>query len=145
MVGRNSRNWLYRTARSALAWAAAAGLAAVVLGGTSAALATQRQSTGNHVDELAAYLDRVQIAEPIVYRRLAVYPVLLESDVGLRGDWLSLDKAISRGVLAISEKGAGGSVPVVTVENRSRDEHVFIMAGEVIAGGKQTRTVRNDV
>ena len=39
----------------------------------------------------------------------------------------------------ITEKGAGGSVPAVTVENRSRDEHVFIMAGEVITGGKQTR------
>ena len=137
MNGRDSGNWLDSGVRRLLAWGAAVWLATVVPGGPP--------STDNHVDELAAYLDRVQIAEPIVYHRLAVYPVLLEGDIGLRGDWLTLDKAISRGVLVITEKGDGGSVPMVIVKNRSRDEHVFIMAGEVIAGGKQTRTVRNDV
>ena len=45
----------------------------------------------------------------------------------------------------MTEKGDGGSVPEVVVENTSRDAHVFIMAGEVISGGKQTRTVREDV
>ena len=44
----------------------------------------------------------------------------------------------------VSEKG-GGAVPVLWVENRSPDQHVFIMGGEVIAGGMQTRTVRRDV
>jgi hypothetical protein len=33
----------------------------------------------------------------------------------------------------------------VVVKNTSRDQHVFIMTGEVISGGKQTRTVRSDV
>ena len=36
-------------------------------------------------------------------------------------------------------------MPVVVVKNTSRDQHVFIMTGEVISGGKQTRTVRSDV
>ena len=36
-------------------------------------------------------------------------------------------------------------MPVVVVRNRSRRDHVFIMSGEVITGGKQTRTVRQDV
>lgn len=121
-----------------------AGVLAVVGVWPAAALA-QRPPTGGHVAELAAYLDRVQIAEPVVYRHLAVYPLLLSDPSDLRGRWLTLDTAVSRGVLVVTEKGAGGSVPLVVVENRSRDEHVFIMTGEVISGGKQTRTVRNDV
>lgn len=129
-------------------WAAAASVAATCLfgGAASPALAqdSDRPSSNRHVPELATYLDHVQISEPVRYRGLAVYPILLREGVHLEGRWLSLDQAISRGVLVVSEKG-GGSVPVVVVENRSRDENVFIMTGEVISGGKQTRTVRTDV
>jgi hypothetical protein len=56
-----------------------------------------------------------------------------------------MDAAISRGLLGVTELGGGGSVPVIRMDNRSRNENVFIMAGEVVSGGKQTRTVRQDV
>jgi len=119
-------------------------LALLVLGSTPAvAQQAERPSTAGHVPELATWLDRVQIAEPLTYRHLAVYPLLLEEPIELAGRWLTLDEAVSRGVLVVTEKGSG-SVPVVMVENRSRSEHVFIMSGEVISGGKQTRTVRQD-
>ncbi len=104
----------------------------------------QRPSTAGHVAELAAYLDRVQIAEPATYGRLAVYPVLVPEGAELRGHWLTMDEAISRGSLMVREKG-GGSVPTVIVENRSHDDYIFLMAGEIISGGMQTRTVRKDV
>jgi hypothetical protein len=104
----------------------------------------QRFTTQRHVQELARYLGGVKIAEPLVYRELAVYPVLVDDVALLHGRWLSLDAAILRGVLVVSEKG-GGSVPVVWVENRSPDQTLFMMTGEVIAGGKQTRTIRHDV
>jgi hypothetical protein len=104
----------------------------------------QRPATDKHVTELARYLNGVKIAAPIMYRKLAVYPVLVEDVPRLEGGWLTLDAAIARGVAVVSEKGSG-SVPVVSVENRSRNEHVFIMTGEVITGGMQTRTVRRDV
>ncbi len=105
----------------------------------------QRPSTSGHVRELARALDRVQIASPAVHRGLAIYPVLLEGGDQLAGRWLALDEAVSAGTLEVREKGDSGTVPVVGVGNRSRNEHVFIMAGEVLSGGKQTRTVRNDV
>ena len=146
-MNREDRTGLFRRMeRKLLRPTAALCLAAALIGGGTVAQANQRPSTDRHVPELAAYLGHVQIAEPLVYRRLAVYPVLLEGDAeGLRGGWLTLDRAISRGVLVVTEKGGGGSVPVVIVENRSRDQHVLIMSGEVISGGKQTRTVRRDV
>ena len=103
-----------------------------------------RPSTEKHARELAKYLDGVKIAEPVAYRQLSVYPILVEDVPLLRGRWLTLDKAISRGILEVGEK-PGGSVPVVRVRNHSQDENVLIMTGEVIAGGMQTRTVRHDV
>jgi hypothetical protein len=36
-------------------------------------------------------------------------------------------------------------VPVIRLENRCPALHVFLMAGEVVSGGKQTRTLRQDV
>ncbi len=133
-----------RTKTGLLCWAAAGLVFGASLAADTPTLANQRPPTDSHVPELAAFLDRVEIAEPMTYRHLAVYPVLLSDKIELPGQWLTLDAAISRGVLAVEEKG-GGSVPVITVQNRSRDQHVFIMAGEVISGGKQTRTVRTDV
>ena len=96
-----------------------------------------------HVPELARYLERLDLAEPLVCGRLAVVPVARRAGA-LEGAWLTMDRAIAENILIVAEKG-GGSVPVVVVENRSATHHVFIMAGEVVAGGKQTRTVRQDV
>ncbi len=144
-------NWQGRGLRRvAFSGIVAGAVAAVVLALTalwpSPALAQDdRPSTAGQVPELARYFDQVQISEPIAYRQLAVYPIMLRDGVRLEGRWLTLDAAISKGVLTVTEKGSGGSVPVVMVENGSRDEYVFIMSGEVISGGKQTRTVRHDV
>lgn len=103
-----------------------------------------RPPTG-HVEELAAYLPQIEIYEPVVYRHLAVFPMRLRGGDQLRGRWLTMDTALARGVLVVREKGGGGTVPTVLVENRSRDEYVVLLAGELLAGGKQTRTVRHDV
>jgi len=97
-----------------------------------------------HVPELADYLARVDVGQPCVYRGLAIYPLTVRGGV-LSGEWLTLDQAVARGVLHVIEKGSEGTVPTIVMENRSRDAHVFIMAGEVVTGGKQTRTVRQDV
>lgn len=148
MNGCNGTGGFGRIGRGMLAWAAAVCLGAAVLGSGTPGLAQVstgiRPPTGSHVPELASYLEEVQIAEPVVHGRLAVYPLLLRDGAKLRGGWLTMDEALSRGVLVVTEKGSG-SVPLVMVENRSRDQHIFIMTGEVLSGGKQTRTVRSDV
>ena len=110
------------------------------IGGTAFA---QRPPTDRHVAELGRFFDGVKIAAPIVEQRLAIYPVLVDDVPLLHGTWQTLDEAISRGTLVIGEKG-GGSVPVVSVENRSKDAYILLMMGDVIKGGMQTRTVRHD-
>ncbi len=140
-----SRGFGRRAALAALA--AAIGCGWVVF--SSATLWAQRPSTERHVQELGRYLDGVKIAEPVTYRQLAVYPVLVDDVPLLRGHWLTADEAISHGMLVVTEK-PGGSVPLVQVENRSQSvarlsDSVFLMAGEVIAGGMQARTVRHEV
>jgi hypothetical protein len=129
-------------------WAKRGAALSVVFASVAAAANAQsvyRSSSDDHVAELARYLDRVQVAEPVAYRSLAVYPILLKGGDGLRGGWLTLDEAVSQGDLEVTERGGGGSVPAVLVHNRSRSDHFFIMSGEVLSGGKQTRTVRQDV
>ncbi len=98
-----------------------------------------------HVAELGRYLDQVEVYAPIVYRDLMVYPLRLRDGDKLRGGWLTMDQALARKVLVVTEKMGGGRVPIVRVENRSRNDTVFLTSGEVLAGGKQTRTVRQDV
>ncbi|HPP53665.1 MAG TPA: hypothetical protein PK777_11995, partial [Thermoguttaceae bacterium] len=63
-----------------------------------------RPPSDAHVPELARYLDQVQIGEPIFYRQLAVYPLFLEHGGRLEGRWWTLDEAMRRGVLVITEK-----------------------------------------
>ena len=99
-------------------------------------------SPSQHVPELARYLDRLELRRPLVCGRLAVFPVVRGGSV-LGGNWLTMDTALARGVLVVTEKESG-SVPIVWVENRSRSDYVLLMAGEVVSGGKQTRTFRQD-
>jgi hypothetical protein len=98
-----------------------------------------------HVPELARYLEQVEIYAPVVYRHLAVFPVRSRGGEELRGRWLTLDQGLAQGTVIVSEKGGHGTVPMVVVTNRSRDDYVLILAGELLAGGKQTRIVRQDI
>lgn len=98
-----------------------------------------------HVHELARFLESAEMYAGIDYRNLSVFPIRLRDGDLLAGRWSTMDEAISSGILVILEKGGGGQVPLVQVQNRSRQNHVLIMAGELLSGGKQTRTVRQDV
>ena len=132
--------FLGRPRRAALFAALAFMSCIAALAGSASA---QRPPTDRHVSELAQYFNSVKIAAPIVVQGLAVYPVLVDNVPLLHGSWQTLDEAIARGTLVIREKG-GGSVPTVSVENRSRETYILLMTGDVIKGGMQTRTVRHD-
>ncbi len=143
-VGFRGRGGRPTSAPAAVGWFGV-GLACVGLVWGAGWARAQRPSTHGHVPELASYLDRLQIAEPVRYRHLAIYPLLLERGPELGGRWMGVDRAVAEGILVIYELPTSPRVPRVVVENRSRAEHVLILSGEVLAGGKQSRTVRQDV
>jgi hypothetical protein len=91
--------------------------------------------------DLAQLISDTRIGEPQQYKNLAVFP-LFTSGRATRRYW-TLDQALVKGVLRISEKGEG-SVPELLAENRS-DEPIFLMAGEIVTGGKQNRVVSQDI
>ena len=98
-----------------------------------------------HVPELRHYLDDLVVHQPLMHAGLAVFPLTLRRSEQLPGRWLTMDEAIRRKFLVVTERKGRATVPVIYAENRSPREHVFLMAGEVVSGGKQTRTIREDV
>lgn len=91
--------------------------------------------------EIENALNGITIGSPVTYRNLTLYP-LISRRGGIGSDYLTLDEAMERGYLSVEEK-SGGNVPEVMVTNRS-SRSVFIFAGEIIAGAKQDRIVRQD-
>jgi len=86
--------------------------------------------------------DGFLVGRPTVHRHLSVFPVFKKAAAEL-GDYMTLDEAQKAGLVVITERG-GGSVPIVIIKNRG-NRPIFIMAGEVIIGGKQDRMVSYDV
>lgn len=93
-------------------------------------------------DPLSALLRSATVLAPRIHENLTVFPVAA-SHVSDFGSVLTLDEALTRGVLVIEEVGSGSVNQVVAV-NRS-DHYVFLMASEMIGGAKQDRTIGEDV
>jgi hypothetical protein len=83
----------------------------------------------------------VRPGPPTRYRNLTIFP-LVAHDRGGHGT-RTLDDALSHGLITIKERDQA-SVGELLVRNDSSDA-VFLMAGEIITGGKQNRIIRQDV
>lgn len=81
------------------------------------------------------------LGEPIIHANMAVYPVRssVQAEVA---DYLTLDEALQKGLIEVTEKDQA-EVNEVYVTNLA-DLPVYLMAGEVILGGKQDRVVAKD-
>lgn len=108
-------------------------------GASDALLTYMLQGTGDYPFELKAGF---VVEQPVVYRHLALYPVIrsVPSDAG---DFITLDMAQARKCVIIEEK-PNASVPTVLVKNVGA-QTIYIMAGEIIVGGKQDRMVSFDI
>jgi len=85
---------------------------------------------------------RVNIESPYTFKGLTVFPLTVPK-VTDSTNYLSLDEALRNGALVIAEKGEG-TVPVLVAENRGK-RFILLLAGNVLAGGKQNRILRSDV
>lgn len=90
---------------------------------------------------LIRLIRETRIGEPCRAKNMTVYP-LFSADCA-HGGYLTLDEALARKALRITEKG-DGNVPELLAENTSGSP-VFLLAGEIVTGGKQNRVISQDL
>lgn len=92
--------------------------------------------------EVIDLLEHIELGAPFNYRNLTIVPIYARK-IKDRTDYVSLDEALRRGYIVITEIG-GGRVPQVKVKNKS-NRYVFLMAGEILTGCKQDRLVGSEI
>lgn len=99
-----------------------------------------------------------RLAPPVTYQNLTVFPVL-SSQAADTSEFATLDEALARGDVVISEQGdylrrtrngrippgfsSGPDVNQLVLVNRGK-RPVLLLAGEVVSGGKQDRIIGKD-
>jgi len=82
------------------------------------------------------------VKSPVSHKHLAIYPVFRKTSIDV-GEYITLDEAHRAKVVKISELSSA-SVPAVVIKNTG-SKPIYIMAGEIIIGGKQDRMVSFDI
>jgi hypothetical protein len=75
------------------------------------------------------------------HKNLSVYFIHNRAQVK-KADYVSLEEALDKGIVQVNETG---DVNNLTAENLSSRYHVFIQSGDIVKGGKQDRTIGQDV
>jgi len=91
--------------------------------------------------EVQALLSALTVEKARTYKNMHVFPIRF-SGKQAGGDWETMDAAVESGWLKISEK-ENAAVSEVHMENVS-DKTIFLLSGEIVKGGKQTRMIRQD-
>lgn len=94
-------------------------------------------------DPVKSFVKECTFYSPVTYKNLTIVPVSAPSDSS-RGEFSTLDEAISAGTLTVKEVSQSGSVGTLAITNSSK-QPVFIMAGEILRGSKQDRVLKKDV
>ena len=93
----------------------------------------------NSVKHLATIVGT--ISGPYPCRNLQIFLVHGETQLDERR-YATLAEALEKGLLVVKETG---NVQELTIENRSKDVSVFLNAGDIVKGGRQDRTVQDDL
>lgn len=88
------------------------------------------------LDEL---LNSITVGEPQVFEEVQVFP-LFSNQKESAAPFLQLDEALAEGLAEITEVSDGGSVPQLTVTNKSPRD-IIIYDGQQLIGAKQNRIV----
>jgi len=84
--------------------------------------------------------DQTALLEPVTHDNLTIFPVITTAEKIPSTDYLVLDEGMKGKLVQIVEMGDGGSVNELKIRNRS-GRPLFLMAGEVVIGGKQDRII----
>ena len=81
------------------------------------------------------------LSGPFTHKDLQVFLVHGNTQLEER-PYATLSEAMAKGIVVVKETG---SVQELTIENMSRKTTVFLNAGDIVKGGRQDRTVRDDL
>jgi len=84
------------------------------------------------------FLSQVKIGAKQTHNNMTLYCLLSATEAPV--DFLTLDEALDKEAVAITEVGEGGSVPELKVVNRSKQK-VLLLDGEELVGAKQNRVL----
>jgi hypothetical protein len=91
---------------------------------------------------LENFIRSLEVGQESAFNRLVIKPLSIETDFKL--PFLTLEEALEREVLEITEKSEGGSVPELLVKNRGGLD-VIVLEGEELRGAKQNRIVNTTI
>ncbi len=81
------------------------------------------------------------ISGPFTYRNLQVFLVHGDTQLEQR-HYSTLSEALAKKTVVVRETG---NVQQLSIENLSKDTPVFLNAGDIVKGGRQDRTIRDDL
>ena len=84
--------------------------------------------------------DKTALLQPITHDNLTLFPVITTAEKVSNVDYLVLDEGMKKKLVQVLEKDSEGSVNELTIRNTS-SRPLFLMAGEVVIGGKQDRII----
>ena len=88
------------------------------------------------MNSITSHFDEVTCAEPQLFKNLTMIPLL--KDTGIESDYFLLDEALQQNVFEVKEVSESGSVPELSVLNKS-DKRILLLDGEELVGAKQNR------
>jgi uncharacterized protein YacL (UPF0231 family) len=88
------------------------------------------------------YIESLDLGSIQVFKNMAIVPLFLKDDSG--PDYLTLQEALDKKVLKITEVNESGSVPELKVENTGT-EYVLLLDGEELMGAKQNRVLNTTI
>jgi len=90
---------------------------------------------------ISAYGAVGTISRPVVHQNLQIF--LIHGETRLEGrHYATLSEAMAKGMVVVKETG---NVSELSIENRSKEAIVFLNAGDIVKGGRQDRTIRDDL
>lgn len=94
-------------------------------------------STGSSEEDKHAV--NVQSGDLLSYKNLTI--LLIRGKDQINREYLSLEEAMEQKKIILHETGSVGEL---SADNKS-DKHIFIMSGDIVKGGKQDRTIAEDI
>jgi hypothetical protein len=96
---------------------------------------------GTLLIELTARAAVGTLSGPYAHRNLQIFLVHGETELE-QHHYATLSEALEKGLVVVHETG---NVQELSIENQSKNITVFLNAGDIVKGGRQDRTVRDDL